>query len=89
MVDYMKQVHRGAGIKMNRAGVSGKVTVAQTSPVVKNLGTYSFSDSQFYKVMPEGDYTFTVKETTGVSQVVSVRVEKDTISKNGNYLTID
>ena len=89
MIDYMKQVHRGAGIKMDRAGVSGKVTVEQTSPVVKSLGTYAFANSQFYKVLPEGDYSFTVKETSGASQVVSVRVQKDTIAKNGNYIRID
>lgn len=85
MVEYMKQVHRGAGIKIERAGVSGTVTVKQNSPVSLDLGTYAFSNSQFYKVMPEGDYTFTVKETSGATQDISVRVEKDTIAKNGNY----
>jgi hypothetical protein len=88
MVEFMKQVHRGAGIKLDRPGVTGTVTVKQTSPVAKDLGSYAFANSQFYKVMPEGDYTFTVKETSGSTQDISVRVEKDSIAKNGNYTSL-
>jgi hypothetical protein len=88
MVEFMKQVHRGAGIKIDRAGVSGTVTVKQTAPVSKDLGSYAFSNSQFYKVMPEGDYTFTVKETSGATQDISVTVVRDTIAKNGNYVHV-
>lgn len=88
MIEFMKQVHRGAGIKLERAGVSGTVTVKQTSPVAKDLGSYAFANSQFYKVMPEGDYTFSIKETSGSTQDISVRVEKDSIAKNGNYTSL-
>lgn len=89
MVYFMKQVHRGAGFKFKRAGVSGTVEVKQVSPVSKNLGSYAFKGSEFYKVMPEGDYTFTVKEKNKSSKNLSVRVEKDYVTANGNFVTLD
>lgn len=88
MVYYMKQVHRGAGFKFGRAGVAGTVEVKQTSPVAKSLGSYAFKGSEFYKVMPEGEYTFTVKEKNKSAKSLSVTVEKDLISQNGNYVLI-
>ncbi len=88
MVYFMKQVHRGAGFKFGRSGVTGTVEVKQTSPVAKNLGSYAFKGSEFYKVMPEGEYTFTVKEKNKSAKSLSVTVEKDLISQNGNYVLI-
>ncbi len=90
MVYYMKQVHRGAGFKMKRKGIEGTVMVKQTSPVVKELGSFAFSDSEFYKVMPEGQYTYSITEKgTNKKSVVNVSIEKDSIATNGNYVVID
>ena len=88
MVYYMKQIHRGAGFKISRAGVSGSVEIKQTTPVSKSMGTYAFNSSEFYKVMPEGDYTFTVKEKNKSEKTINVRVQKDLISANGNYTVL-
>ncbi len=88
MVYFMKQVHRGAGIKFARPNVSGTVEIKQVSPEVKNLGSFAFKGSEFYKVMPEGEYTFTVKEKSKSAKSLTVRVEKNLISKNGNYVSI-
>lgn len=88
MVEFMKQVHRGAGIKIDRPNISGTVRIKQTSPKSQDLGSYAFSDSEFYKVMPEGEYTFSVKETSGSVRDISVTVEKNSIAKNGNYYKI-
>jgi hypothetical protein len=88
MLYYMKQVHHGAGFKFARPGVSGTVEIKQTSPEVKSLGSYAFKGSEFYKVMPEGEYTFTVKEKSKSAKAISVRVEKNLISDNGNYIAL-
>lgn len=87
MVKYMKQIHQGAGVKFASKGVSGTVGVKQLSPVSRDLGNYSFSGSEFYKVLPEGTYQFTVKEPAGVKSV-EVRVEKSLVKANGNFVTL-
>ncbi len=89
MLYYMKQVHRGAGVKFSRPNITGTVEITQTSPETKNLGSYAFKGSEFYKVMPEGEYTFTVREKNAASQEVSVRIWKDRIYPNGNYARLN
>lgn len=89
MVNYMKQVHRGAGIKFKRSNVSGTVVVKQVAPVTKNLGSFAFSGSEFYKVMPEGQYTFTVSEKSKRTKEVTVMIEKDKIYSNGNFTVLE
>ena len=89
MVYYMKEVHRGAGFKFNRSNVSGTVEIRQISPVTKNLGSFAFNSSEFYKVMPEGEYQFTVKEKNKSAKHINVRVEKNLIRSNGNYETLN
>jgi hypothetical protein len=89
MVYFMKEVHRGAGIKFSRPNVSGTIEIKQTTPVSKSLGSFAFKGSEFYKVMPEGDNTFTVKEKTGTKKVINIRVEKNLIRANGNYVSVN
>lgn len=89
MVYYMKQVHRGAGIKFKRSNIAGTVAVKQVAPVAKDLGSFSFNGSEFYKVMPEGEYSFTVTEKNGKKQVVRAFVERDSIVANGNYTVLE
>ncbi len=88
MYAYMKQVHKGAGFKLGRAGIDGTVGIRQTSPVVKDLGSYAFSGSEFYKVLPEGDYEYTVTEKNGSVKKLTVRVEENSISSNGNFVSL-
>lgn len=86
MVEYMKQVHRGAGFRFSRPNVEGVVAVKLNG--TKSMGSFAFNRSEFYKVMPEGDYTFTITEKGGAAQTVNVRVQKDLISSNGNFLSL-
>ena len=89
MVHYMKDVHRGAGIKFNRPNVSGTVEILKTTPENLSLGVFAFTGSEFYKVMPEGEYTFKVKEKNKAQKTVSLLVEKEKIFSNGNYTVLD
>jgi hypothetical protein len=88
MVQFMKQVHRGAGVRFEKSGVEGTVRVLQTAPVSRDIGSYSFSGSEFYKVLPEGSYVFTVKEKSGAERRVDVSVEKNFVKTNGNYFVL-
>jgi hypothetical protein len=82
MVYFMKQVHQGAGFKLARAGVSGTVSVRQQGA---DLGSFAFSDSYFYKVLPAGAYTFTIKESGRKPYELDVVIEQDRIRANGNF----
>lgn len=88
MYAYLKEVHRGAGFKFGRANVTGTVEIKQTSPVTKSLGSYAFRDSEFYKVLPEGEYEFSVTEKNKSAKTVTVRVERDQVRSNGNYAAL-
>ena len=90
MVYFMKEVHRGAGFKLARSNISGVVEIKQNGPVAKDLGNFAFRGSEFYKVMPEGDYTFRIKEKSSTSEkVINLRVEKNHIRSNGNYASLN
>lgn len=88
MYAYMKQVHLGAGFKLGRSGTSGNVAIRQVSPVAKDIGSFPFSGSEFYKVLPEGEYEFTVTEKNGAPKKLTVRVEEGSIRSNGNYVSL-
>jgi hypothetical protein len=88
MVHFMKQIHRGAGIKFNRDRVSGTVEILQTAPVRRSFGSYAFSGSEFYKVLPEGEYEFVVREKNKQENKLKVSVERDLITTNGRYVTL-
>jgi hypothetical protein len=88
MVYYMKEIHRGAGFKFARPDVSGTVEIHRTSDS-QSLGVFAFSGSEFYKVMPEGEYVFKVKEKNKTEKTFSTRVEKDFIQSNGNYISLN
>lgn len=85
MVAYMAEIHRGAGFRFEESNVSGMVEIKQTAPVKQSLGSFAFRNSEFYKVLPEGEYEFSVLEKRKAPRVLSVRVSKDDIKRNGNY----
>lgn len=87
MIHYIKQIHRGGGFRISRPNVEGVVNIRSSN---RDLGNFSFKGSEFYKVMPEGDYVFTVQEKgRSSSQAVNVRVQKDIIPANGNYVQLN
>ncbi len=88
MVEFMKHVHMGAGFKLERSSVEGKVAIKQTSPMTRDLGSFGFNKSEFYKVLPEGSYEFIVTEKSGNTQTLTVNVDKHSIRSNGNYISL-
>jgi hypothetical protein len=89
MVYFMKQVHSGAGLKFKRPNISGTVRVRQVAPLSRDLGSFAFSGSEFYKVLPEGEYIYTISDKRGNSGNLKVYVDRDTVKTNGNYTVID
>lgn len=87
LVYYMNQVHHGAGVKFNRSAVAGVVSITDLKNN-KDMGKYTFSGSEFYKVLPEGNYRFDIRESAGVLRSVDVAVSHNQIKKNGNYVVI-
>lgn len=84
MVEFMGRVHQGAGFVFEKENISGKVEIIQNSPVVKNHGIFSYQASEFYKVLPEGNYTFSVQnqsEKTTFDVIVDRNIQKS----NGNF----
>lgn len=89
MIHYIKEIHRGSGFKFVRPDVSGTVEIVKASSDAESLGVFTFSESEFYKVMPEGDYVFKVKEKNKAVKTINVRVEKDLIQSNGNFISLN
>jgi hypothetical protein len=89
MINYMKQVHRGAGFKIKRPNISGTVSIKQLSPVKTDMGSYAFSSSEFYKVLPEGQYSYKLTEKNKVAQEITVFIERDKVFSNGNYTVVE
>jgi hypothetical protein len=56
--------------------------------MARDLGSFGFNKSEFYKVLPEGSYEFTVTEKSGSTQTLSVNVDKHAIRSNGNYISL-
>ena len=81
LIYFLGKVHQGGGISFSKKNVSGSVKVVQTSPKSIDLGSYAFSGSEFYKVLPEGTYEFTVSPQGAEKQVVNVVVTSE-ISNN-------
>jgi hypothetical protein len=89
MIYYMKQVHRGAGFKIKRPNIAGTVSIKQLSPVKTDMGSYAFSSSEFYKVLPEGQYSYTLNEKNKVAKEITVFIERDKVFSNGNYTVVE
>ncbi len=89
MINYMKQVHRGAGFKIKRPNISGTVSIKQLSPVKTDMGSYAFSSSEYYKVLPEGQYSYTLTEKNKVAKEITVFIERDKVFSNGNYTVVE
>ena len=89
MMVYMEAIHQGAGFKITNSNDSGTVTVKQvaTNGQMKRLGSFGFKGGEFFKVLSEGEYEFTVEYGSNTKTFTS-KVVKGEISPNGNFTTI-
>lgn len=84
LIQYIKNIHQGAGFYFKDASQSGTVTVQRAG---RDIGTYNFRNGEFYRVLEPGAYEFVVNargRTVNFSKVVTA----DTIVAGGNYIEI-
>ncbi len=87
MVEFLSRVHQGAGFVFKRQNISGEVEIIQHHPESKNHGKFTFSGSEFYKVLPQGQYTFSVANEGGRNSF-EVTVDQNLQKTNGNYIEL-
>lgn len=91
LLSHIQYVHMGAGFKLDVGSINGDVKIYQVNNgVTKDLGAYKFRNSEFYKVLPPGEYTFEVSSSQIASPIsVQLLVEKQNLkSVSPNYVTI-
>jgi hypothetical protein len=87
LVSFMEKVHQGAGFVLRTPGLSGEVSIVDVQG--QNLGTFPFRNSEFYKVLPEGDYRFEIKPADGLPASVQIHVIAGRVMpENGNYVRV-
>lgn len=62
MLKYMGLIHQGAGFYFNESSLKGKVQIThnKSDGTTQDLGAFGFEDSEFYKVLESGDYSFAI-----------------------------
>jgi carboxypeptidase D len=83
LYSFMEKVHQGAGFAMRTPGVNGEVSIVNAQGA--NLGTFKFRNSEFYKVLPAGDYRFEIKTPTGGTSIQVSVLANRVNPNNGNY----
>ncbi len=83
---YLSSVHQGAGFVLNRPNMNGIVEVFNRQG--NSLGKYKFRNSEFYKVLDEGDYIFQISYGQ-VQKQIQMTVTRDYIRDGGNYVVVD
>lgn len=88
LVTFIGKVHQGAGFKYRNPGVNGTVSIIDAQG--QNLGSFAFRNSEFYKVLPQGDYRFDIQaQGSAENASITVKVSENRIAQdNGNYTTI-
>jgi len=85
LVSQIRYIHQGAGFKLDQDGLNGQVQITQVNATGnKDLGSYKFRNSEFYKVLPEGEYTFAINSANGSKsiQVIVERAQNKSLSPN-------
>ena len=90
LLSQIKYVHMGAGFKIEVPEIDGEVKVSRVEgDSTQVLGTYKFRKSEFYKVLPVGEYLFEVSSDKVGTQVFQMKVERpQNKSVSPNYAVI-
>ncbi len=87
---FLQKVHQGVGFKYeNRTQESGVVHIdlVQNRTAVSQ-GDYTFSNGEFYKILPKGTYRFIIKNAKGESATFQRSVVESVVAAP-NYEIID
>ncbi|MES2769182.1 MAG: M14 family zinc carboxypeptidase [Bdellovibrionota bacterium] len=91
LISQIGYIHQGAGFKFDQSGIDGKVQISKIEGnALRNLGIYNFRNSEFYKVLPKGEYTFAINsQQLKGTKSIQVAVEKqDNKSITPNYVIL-
>ncbi|CAM9892753.1 unnamed protein product [Chrysoparadoxa australica] len=58
LLAYLSKIHQGAGFYLSQSQKSGRVQILKETK--EEVGSFGFERGEFYKVLPEGMYTFKV-----------------------------
>lgn len=85
MLVYAEAIHQGAGFKLSTKN-NGTVKIKKilNNGMKKDLGSYGFRSGEFFKVLDEGSYEFTVQYGSTV-KTFEKTVEANKIYTDGNY----
>lgn len=87
LVNFLETIHQGAGIIISSGELGGKVSI-RNEDSNQDLGTYPYTTNEFYKVLPEGNYIFSIKTLSNKTYTKSVVVNSDNTTNNGNFYAI-
>lgn len=82
MIQFIKNVHQGAGFYFNDSTETGSVSVQRAG---REIGNYKFKNGEFYRVLEPGLYEFVVKARNNRTLQFSHTVLADTVISGGNY----
>ncbi len=72
LIDFLRRVHQGAGFAFSGAKFSGFVRIQkQSSQGWVDQGTFSFRNSEFFKVLPVGQYRFQIFEGQSLNNPIA------------------
>lgn len=86
LIQFIKNVHQGAGFYFRDSTESGRVSVQKAG---REIGNYSFKNGEFYRVLEPGTYEFAVTARNGRSFQFTRSVVADTVVSGGNYIELN
>ena len=87
LLKYLERVDQGLGFKSIDKSLKGSVEIKNLDNGA-NLGSFSFGEGEFYKVLKEGNYSIRVK-TSGKTWSFNHNVRFPSQVNNGNYISLE
>lgn len=90
MLKYLSSVHQGGGFHFSDLHQSGEVKIFEIkydgSKI--NRGTYTFTRSEFFKILPIGEYEFQIYLKNKKAPIIERLTIDEHINPNGNYIQL-
>jgi hypothetical protein len=78
---YLEKIHQGGGFYLNDQS-SGTVTIRENGGHLETLGPYTYWGGEFYKVLPNGNYTFEITKADGNQVDLNVVIDRKEIKNH-------